>query len=66
MPIAAAVTEALARIERNGDLKFRAPDPEGGPNAYFNLSVPKIAISYTIVDNGAAFVVNKVRPYFVG
>lgn len=64
--MAVAVTEAIARVERDGDRKLRAPDVEGGPEAYFNLRVPGVVIGYTIVDDGAAFVVTRVRRVMIG
>lgn len=63
---AAAVLEAIGRIERTGDRKYRAPDPGGGANAFFNLSVPGVVIQYSIVDEGAAFVVTRVRLFMLG
>jgi hypothetical protein len=66
--VAAAVVEAIARVERDPEAnrKVRAPDPEGGPGAYFDLSVPAIVIKYRFVDNGAAFEVTAVRGFMVG
>jgi hypothetical protein len=63
---AAAVAEAIARIERDGDHKYQAPDKDGGPEDYFNLSVPGIVIKYTMLDDGAAFEVTAVRRFFIG
>jgi hypothetical protein len=62
--LAAAVTEAIARIEEHGDLKFRTPDPLEA-NDYLNTSVPGVLLRYTVVDGGAAFIVRSVRRYFV-
>ena len=62
----AAVAEAIARIERRGDLKYRAPDPRGGPSSFFNLSVPGVVIQYTYVDDGAAFVLTRARLFMLG
>jgi hypothetical protein len=63
---AAAVAEAIACIERDRDLKYRAPDPLAGPDHFFNLRVPSVVIEYTIVDDGAAFVVTRVRRFMMG
>jgi hypothetical protein len=61
------VLVAIGQIEYNRDPKFRAHDPFGGPNDFFNLRVPGgVVIEYTVVDDGAAFVVTRVRRFVVG
>jgi hypothetical protein len=61
------VVEAIACIERDGDLKFRAPDPMSGPDSFFNLRVPGgVVIEYTLVDGGSAFDVTRVRRFMMG
>lgn len=47
-------------------MKYRRPDPGGGPNAYVNLSVPGVVIQYAYIDDGAAFVVTRTRLYMLG
>lgn len=63
---AAAVIEAIARIERNPfDRNFRAPDPED-VYSFLDLSVPGIVIRCLFVDEGAAFEVLSIRRYVRG
>lgn len=54
---------ALEQMERDGDPRYQRPDEAGGFSDFLNLRVPGIVIEYTIVDDGAAFVVTRVRRF---
>lgn len=63
---AAAVVEAIGRIERDGDVRHRVHDTTGPKSTFTNLSVPGVVIQYTYIDDGSAFTVDRVRPMMLG